>query len=104
MTNYHKGVIKIHINMNEDLNWIDTNQALIYEYIEKQTILSHLDKELKRITEQRNIARIKFNDILDRYTENLRQQNGITNRYSCTLYTMVALRRVNWSTYYRESN
>ncbi len=79
MTNYHKGVIKIHINMNEDLNWIDTNQALIYEYIEKQTLLSHLDKELKRITEQHNIARIKFNDILDRYTENLKQQNGISN-------------------------
>jgi hypothetical protein len=65
--------------MNNDLIWIDTNQALIYEYIEKQTLLSHLDKELKRITERRNIARIKFNDILDRYTENLKKQNGITD-------------------------
>jgi hypothetical protein len=65
--------------MNNDSILVDTMQALIYEYIKKQTTLSHLDKELKRITEQRNIARIKFNDILDRYTENLRQQNGITN-------------------------
>jgi hypothetical protein len=72
-----KSHIVVNIKMNNDLFWIDTNQALIYEYIEKQTLLSHLDKELKRITEQRNIARIKFNDILDRYTENLKRQNGI---------------------------
>ena len=65
--------------MNEDLNWIDTNQALIYEYIEKQTLLAHLDNELKRIKQEHNAARIKFNDILDRYTENLKQQNGISN-------------------------
>lgn len=56
--------------MNED-------QSLIYEYIEKKTLFFHLDEELKRITEQHNIARIKFNDILDRYTENLKRQNGI---------------------------
>jgi len=62
--------------MNNDLFWIDTRQALIYEYIEKQTLLYHLDKELKRIKEEHNIARIKFNDILDRYTENLKRQNG----------------------------
>jgi len=58
--------------MNED-------QSLIYEYIEKKTLFFHLDEELKRITEQHNIARIKFNDIIDRYTENLRKQNGISN-------------------------
>jgi hypothetical protein len=74
LTKSHTVVI---INMNNDLFWIDTHQALIYEYIEKQTLLSHLDKELKRITEQRNIARIQFNDILDRYTENLKKRNGI---------------------------
>ena len=73
LTKSHKVV---NINMNNDLFWIDKNQALIYEYIEKQTILSHLDKELKRIKEEHNIARIKFNDILDRYTENLKRQNG----------------------------
>lgn len=65
--------------MNNDLIWIDTTQALIYEYIEKQTLLSHLEKELKRITDQRNLARIAFNDIIDRYTENLQKQNGIKN-------------------------
>jgi hypothetical protein len=65
--------------MNNDSIWIDTTQSLIYEYIEKQTSLSHLEKELKRITDQRNLARIAFNDIIDRYTENLQKQNGITN-------------------------
>jgi len=74
LTKSHKVV---NINMNNDLFWIDKNQALIYEYIEKQTILSHLDKELKRIKEEHNIARIQFNDILDRYTENLKKRNGI---------------------------
>ena len=52
---------------------------LIYEYIEKQTLFLHLDKELKRITDQRHLARIAFNDIIDRYTENLQKQNGIMN-------------------------
>jgi tyrosyl-tRNA synthetase len=65
--------------MNNDLFWIDTNQALIYEYIEKQTLLSHLDNELKRIKQEHNAARINFNNIIDRYTENLRKQNGIPN-------------------------
>ena len=74
LTKSHKVV---NINMNNDLFWIDKNQALIYEYIEKQTILSHLDKELKRIKEEHNIARIQFNDILDGYTENLKKRNGI---------------------------
>jgi hypothetical protein len=65
--------------MNNDLIWIDTNQALIYEYIEKQTLLSHLEKEFKQIKEKHNTARLEFFDIIDRYTENLKKQNGITD-------------------------
>jgi hypothetical protein len=65
--------------MSNDSILVDTMQALIYEYIEKQTLLSHLDNELKRIKHEHNEARIKFNDIIDRYTENLRKQNGIVN-------------------------
>ena len=65
--------------MNNDSILVDTMQALIYEYIEKQTLLSHLDNELKRIKQEHNAARINFNNIIDRYTENLKQQNGITN-------------------------
>ena len=65
--------------MNNDSIWIDTTQSLIYEYIEKQTLLSHLEKELKQIKEKNNTARLEFFDIIDRYTENLQKQNGIKN-------------------------
>ena len=65
--------------MNNDSIWIDTTQALIYEYIEKQTLLSHLEKELKQIKEKHNTARLEFFDIIDRYTENLKKQTGITD-------------------------
>ena len=65
--------------MNNDSIWIDTTQSLIYKYIEKQTLLSYLEKELKQIKEKHNTARIAFNDIIDRYTENLQKQNGIKN-------------------------
>ena len=63
--------------MNNDLFWIDTMQALIYEYIEKQTLLSHLDNELKRILTENVFVPSDVDDIRHKLLNHKNDKNII---------------------------